>query len=153
MPSVSCSVTPICASNPSSPTASRVGYERHLCRHHILSLVTESQPDAELDDLIRRVRAQQMPPSWQGDSLPSKPAVTEMLVDETDAHRPQYFGQKVSEAEVCNAEGWYWSRQQPSGEIPLSVWCSRPRGHMGPHQARSGLSLHRHKVKVVQWDA
>jgi hypothetical protein len=96
-----------------------------------------------------------MAPDSGSGKLPSdRPRAEEQVVDHSDVQSGQHFGQKVNDASLCNHEGWYWSPDSMNvGQIPNSVWCSRPKGHPGPHQARSGRAwLHPSKVKVVQWN-
>ena len=86
--------------------------------------------------------------------LPSdRPRAEEVTVDGADVQPRQMFGQRINDPQLCNHEGWYWSPAVGGGgEIPNSVWCSRPKAHAGPHQARSGRAwLHPSKMKVVQW--
>jgi hypothetical protein len=114
--------------------------------------VEQSRPDGDdLDDLIQRLRSEQkVGPAPR--TLPKRPEAKETLVNASDIPHHQFFGQKVDGGDTCNHEGWYWSWDPRAGHFPISVWCGRPKAHDGLHEARTGITLHRHKIKVLQWE-
>jgi hypothetical protein len=110
--------------------------------------------NSDLTDLINRLRQQQAKLAPRAKpTLPHRPTVREVTVDATDIPHHQLFGQQLDGPDVCNHEGWYWSPDPASGgAVPFSIWCGRSKGHVGPHEARTGISLRRHKKRVLQWD-
>jgi hypothetical protein len=106
----------------------------------------------DLDELILRLRSLQRLTEPPHRNLPKRPDAKEALVDVSDIPHRQGFGQKIAGRDACNHEGWYWSWDPRAGHFPISVWCGRPYGHDGPHEARTGITLHRHKIKVLQWE-
>jgi hypothetical protein len=114
--------------------------------------VDDKSQDRDIDALIDRLRAVQKRSPSEKPALPKKPTAEEVFVEQSDAHHPHGFGQKLALPGLCNSEGWYWSWDPRAGHYPISVWCGRPTGHAGSHQARDGFNIHRHKVKVFQWN-
>jgi hypothetical protein len=81
-----------------------------------------------------------------------RPAVREAIVEDRHPTGPGHHPEEPR-PDACGHEGWYWSPDPAhAGHAPYSVWCGRPVGHPGPHEARTGLSLNDHRVRVLQWD-
>jgi hypothetical protein len=109
--------------------------------------------DIPLSELISRLKAQQRGvPARPRTTAPQLARATEALVDSTDIPHHQVFGEKSRQPGACNDEGWYWTPAAGNGgDFPWSVWCGRPKGHPGPHEARTGFTLRRHQIRVLQW--
>lgn len=138
----------------------RVGVLRHRPKG-TLAGVAEGESAEELDDLTARLRREAAGlGSRPRSAAPGRPIAKELRVADSDTAEAQRQGVKVAVPGVCNAEGWVL-RGLPGGggygyggDMPVSVWCSRPADHDGDHEARIGRGLlHRHEVEVARWSA
>jgi hypothetical protein len=139
-------------------TALRLGVPRHQ-RSGTLLRVTEAGTPEELDHLTARLRreAASLGPRPRS-ATPGHPIARELRVVDSDTAEVQRQGAKVAGSGICSAEGWVL-RGLTGGagygygvDVPISVWCSRPAGHNGDHEARIGRSLlHRHELEVARW--
>jgi hypothetical protein len=122
-----------------------------------LRLVADAQFSEGLDELFARLRQEwgSLPPSRT--TIQGRPIARAVRVDDSDTAEDQSQGAKVADPEVCDNEGWVIrglidAAGHGDGSdlpVPISVWCSRPTGHGGDHEARIGRS--RQLVDVVRW--
>ena len=90
-------------------------------------------------------------------TIHGRPVARAIRVVASDTAEAQSQGAKVADPEVCNNEGWVIrglidAAGQGDGSdlpVPISVWCSRPTGHGGDHEARICRSYQ--QIDVVRW--
>ena len=122
--------------------------------------VAEAQSPEGLEELLARLRQEwaSLPPPET--TIQGRPIARATRVGESDTAEAQRQGANVDDPEVCNNEGWVLrglTDAEGHGEgcdlpVPISVWCSRPTGHFGDHEARIGRGLvERHELEVARW--
>lgn len=110
------------------------------------------------DALVKRLRRAAKPQVTRPRSdLPGRPTAHEFVVETSDVSPKQREFQPVTDANLCGNEGWIWlgvgGAAGVGGDIPASVWCSRPLGHLGLHEARAGRSFrHPRKIRIARWE-
>lgn len=107
---------------------------------------------------LERLRRAAVPRATKRTSdLPGRPTAHEVIVEHSDVSPKQREFQPVTDPSLCGNEGWIWmglgGGAGVGGDVPASVWCSRPRGHVGAHEARSRRSILRAgKIRIARWE-
>ena len=122
--------------------------------------MAEDQSPEGLDELFARLEQEWASLPTPKTTIQGRPIATATRVRESDTVKAQSQGAKVDGPELCNDEGWVLrglTDAEGHGEgcdlaVPISVWCSRPTGHHGDHEARIGRNLvDPHELDVARW--
>jgi len=141
--------------------ARRLGVPRRRASGTLLR-VAEAQPPEGLDEFFARLRQEWASsfPRPETTIFQGRPIARTTRVGESDTADVQRQGEKSDDPDRCNDEGWVLhglTHPEGHGEgsdlpVPISVWCSRPAGHNGDHEARIGRGVaNHHEIDVARW--